>query len=88
MIIKLAIKVKPFLLKLLPYQFWKAIKDYLVTHKENKLKCAGRKGEDVRYNLIHGHKFNRWNQCSDRFGRKLQDFGKNIEAFFISFCCL
>ncbi len=43
MIIKLAIKVKPFLLKLLPYQFWKAIKDYLVTQKENKLKRAGRK---------------------------------------------
>ena len=43
MIIGLAEKIKPFLLKIFPYELLKAIKDFMVEGKEKKLKRAGRK---------------------------------------------
>ena len=43
MIIQLAGKMKPMILKLLPYEFVKKIKDKIVLQKEKKLKAKGRK---------------------------------------------
>ena len=43
MIIKLAEKWKPYLLKILPYGLLKSIKDHMVSWKEKKLKKEGRK---------------------------------------------
>ena len=39
MIIKLAEKLKPYLLKILPYEALKKIKDSIVSRKEKKLKA-------------------------------------------------
>ena len=59
MIIKLAEKLKPYLLKILPYEVLKKIKDAIVAGKEKKLKAEGRKPFDpAKYekgvNLIGG----------------------------------
>lgn len=43
MIIKLAEKLKPYLLKILPYKVLKKIKDSIVSKKEKRLKAEGRK---------------------------------------------